>query len=233
MYAMNEKVSYDPGRLTPGAGHRPQDGPGRARQRAAPADISVAAPATPTVRSTSHSHTAKARLHRTTTRASPTTLDTWNLGASYDFGVVKLFGEYSNAKLKRDSSTAFIAGVTNPFGFRNPGADGWLLGATIPVGPGLIRLAYSAVNYKNTGTLINPANPFLGFNDDAKADKFAVGYVHNLSKRTALYATVARVNNKNGADLTLGGPAFVTTSSGAKMTPKSSTGYDLGIRHSF
>ena len=57
--------------------------------------------------------------------------------------------------------------------------------------------------------------------------------MYNLSKRTALYATVARVNNKNGADLTVGGPAFVATVVGPKLTPKSSTGYDFGIRHVF
>jgi predicted porin len=55
--------------------------------------------------------------------------------------------------------------------------------------------------------------------------------VHNLSKRTALYATVARVSNKNGAALSVGGPAFVTTTGG--FTPKTSTGYDFGIRHAF
>ncbi|KIQ32479.1 hypothetical protein RT97_12045, partial [Variovorax paradoxus] len=59
----------------------------------------------------------------------------------------------------------------------------------------------------------------------------AIGYVHNLSKRTALYATIARVSNKNGAALTVGaGPGFVTTGG---FTPKTSTGYDFGIRHAF
>ncbi|MDQ0572091.1 hypothetical protein QFZ42_003925 [Variovorax paradoxus] len=49
----------------------------------------------------------------------------------------------------------------------------------------------------------------------------ALGYVHNLSKRTALYATVARVSNKNGAALTVGAPAFINT---GVFTPKNSTG---------
>ena len=64
---------------------------------------------------------------------------------------------------------------------------------------------------------------------DPKASKLALGYVHNLSKRTALYATVARESNKNGAALTVGGPGFVT----GAFTPKTSTGYDYGIRHAF
>ncbi|MDM0032883.1 porin [Variovorax sp. J22P271] len=221
MYAMNEKVSYDPGRLTPG--NAATDGNeragryigGRVGYANGPLDVAVAY----------GQSTIGSNFYAGTTD----NLSTWNLGASYDFGVVKLFGEYSNAKLKVDSSTNLVAGVSNPFGFREPSANGWLLGATVPVGPGLIRMSYSAVNYKNTAYI----DQLFGFRDDPKANKLALGYVHNLSKRTALYTTIARVSNKNGADLTLGGPAFVTTSSGATMTPKSSTGYDLGIRHSF
>ncbi|RZL95879.1 MAG: porin, partial [Variovorax sp.] len=55
------------------------------------------------------------------------------------------------------------------------------------------------------------------------------------SKRTALYATVARVDNKNGYDLILGGPNYVSrvTAVPGVYAPKTSTGYDLGIRHAF
>ncbi|MDM0069583.1 porin [Variovorax sp. J31P207] len=232
MYAMNEKTSYDPGGLTPPGSAAVVNDPallrvsgneragryigGRVGYANGPLDVALAY----------GESTVGSNFYAGTTDS----LDTWNLGASYDFGVVKLFGEYSNAKLKRDASTVFVPTAADPFGFRQPSADGWLLGATVPVGPGLIRMSYSAVNYKNTGTYIDQV---LGFRPDPKADKFALGYVHNLSKRTALYATVARVNNKEGSDLTLGGPAFVTTAAGATMTPKTSTGYDLGIRHSF
>ena len=60
--------------------------------------------------------------------------------------------------------------------------------------------------------------------------------MHNLSKRTAVYTTVAYLKNKNGASLSVGGnnlPAFIGAANGASLTPKSSTGYDVGIRHSF
>ncbi len=58
--------------------------------------------------------------------------------------------------------------------------------------------------------------------------------MHNLSKRTALYGTLARVSNKNGAGLTVGaGPSYVATLGGRALVPKSSTGYEFGIRHSF
>ncbi|MGJ7536061.1 MULTISPECIES: porin [unclassified Variovorax] len=145
---------------------------------------------------------------------------TFNLGASYDFGPVKLFGELSRAKNSRDYEITPIAG-----GRPDVDLNGYLLGVTVPVGAGLIRASYSAVKYDyNLPVTANQRDP--------KANKLALGYVHNLSKRTALYATVARVSNKNGAALTVGGPAFYNAAAGV-FTPKTSTGYDFGIRHAF
>ena len=63
----------------------------------------------------------------------------------------------------------------------------------------------------------------------------AVGYVYDLSKRTALYTTLSRVNNDGtrarGARFTAGaaGPAF-PLSNGGGLT---STGLEFGLRHSF
>ncbi len=105
---------------------------------------------------------------------------------------------------------------------------GYLLGVTVPVGAGLIRASYSGVKYD--------LNVPFSVLEDPKANKFAIGYVHNLSKRTALYATVARIRNKDGANLTVGGPANIVTTTalpGQTFTPKTSTGYDIGIRHAF
>lgn len=62
------------------------------------------------------------------------------------------------------------------------------------------------------------------------ADKFAVGYVHSLSKRTAIYATVAFIDNKGSLQL----PANVGADAGpAPVRGGKSSGLDLGIRHSF
>ncbi|MCR6478299.1 porin [Variovorax sp. ZS18.2.2] len=152
-------------------------------------------------------------------------VNTFNLGASYDFGPVKLFGEFSKAKNKVDYETQQFNIVD-----RVNGTDltGYLLGVTVPVGAGLIRASYSAVKYDNN----QPDVLFQPRIADPKASKLAIGYVHNLSRRTALYATVARISNKNGAALTTGGPAFFETKNGV-FTPKTSTGYDFGIRHAF
>ena len=146
--------------------------------------------------------------------------------------MVKLFGEYSNNKME----TSFATNTFNPFGTTKPGFNGLLIGATIPVfGYDLIRVSYSAVRYNNTSTnLFGTTANFFGFNDQPEADKFAIGYVYNFSKRTALYATVAYLNNKNGAGLTVGGPAYFSAPIGGfAPVPDKSYGYDLGMRVSF
>jgi predicted porin len=154
--------------------------------------------------------------------ARPGQVKTFNLGATYDFGVAKLFGEYSRSKDERDALNIFSAG-------QDVDLTGYLLGVTVPVGPGVIRASYSQVKYDFNRV------PTFGANiADPKANKIALGYVHNLSKRTALYGTVARVRNKNGAGLTVGaGPSFPTAFNGTALQAKTSTGYEFGIRHTF
>ncbi|MBC7470682.1 MAG: porin [Ramlibacter sp.] len=88
---------------------------------------------------------------------------------------------------------------------------GGLIGALVPVGPGEIRLAYSTYKNDLAGT--------------PKTNKIALGYVHNLSKRTAVYTTYARVKNSGGAAQALNGSGNAAN--------QNSTGYDFGIRHSF
>ena len=67
---------------------------------------------------------------------------------------------------------------------------------------------------------------FDGIAANPKVKKLAVGYVHNLSKRTAVYTTVAHLKNSGGAAQSVNGAAI-----GA--ADDSSTAIDLGIRHSF
>ena len=155
--------------------------------------------------------------------ARPGKIKTFNLGATYDFGVAKLFGEYSRSKDQRDPLNVFT---------RVPDVDltGYLIGVTVPIGPGQIRASYSQVKYDFNRV------PVLGVVNapDPKSSKLALGYVHNLSKRTALYGTIARVTNKNGAGNTVGaGPSYVVAFNRAALQPKSSMGYEFGIRHAF
>jgi predicted porin len=119
--------------------------------------------------------------------------------------------------------------------------NSYVLGVTVPVGPGLIRVAYSHLD----ADLKNVALAAPGLNvPDPKTDKLALGYVHNLSARTALYATAAYTKNKNGAAippaLPPNGTVGYTTptianilNQGAGYRADTGYGYDFGIRHVF
>jgi predicted porin len=84
------------------------------------------------------------------------------------------------------------------------------------VGAGEIRASYSRSK----------------FDDGERADQFALGYVHNLSKRTALYATIAQVRNKNDAALSVAASTAGATSVPG-VTNARGRGFDIGIRHAF
>lgn len=90
------------------------------------------------------------------------------------------------------------------------------VGASIPMGAGYIPVSYA-----------------MGKNDTttAKGNQFAIGYVHNLSPRTALYTAYSKISNKNGGAYGFsggnGGFASGLTAAG------NGTGFDLGLRHSF
>ncbi|WP_137921729.1 porin [Hydrogenophaga sp. 2FB] len=121
-----------------------------------------------------------------------------NLGASYDFGVLR-----GMAEVTRESYE--VAGA------RSTG-KGYLVGVQVPMGAVRFRVAYSTWKVDRAGM--------------PRAGKLALGAVYDLSKRTALYATYARINNGNTALLPVGGSA--TGPAGA-----ATTGIDLGIRHNF
>jgi predicted porin len=119
-----------------------------------------------------------------------------NIGGQWNFGVARLSGEYS-----RDQ-------VASPVAVNGRGG---LIGGVLPVGAGEVKLSYSTYRLSTAG------NP--------RTTKIALGYVHNLSKRTALYATYAHLRNSGGAALALNAS---TTAANA-----GSSGYDFGVRHSF
>jgi len=164
-------------------------------------------------------------------------LRTINLGASYDFGVLKLMGELSQVKDKAETTTAPLSAGRRTF-TDNDEYNGAMIGMTVPVGVGVFKASYARVKFKNDPGSAVPT--LLALDRDASVDKLALGYVHNLSKRTALYATVARAQIKNGQNnpaimgVALGGPVFLSTGSAvAGLAPRSAKGYDFGLRHAF
>jgi predicted porin len=96
---------------------------------------------------------------------------------------------------------------------------GFLIGGLVPVGAGEIRLSFA--RYRTDLTAADPT-----------VKKIALGYVHNLSKRTAAYATYARVRNSGGANASVLGSASTTAFGFPSINGKSS-GAEVGLRHSF
>lgn len=152
---------------------------------------------------------------------------TGNLAASYQGSGFRLLGEYSklrvNQQVKPWRAAAASALVDASF-------ESCMLGVTVPVGVGQVRASYS----RTQGT-IGTAPAWGQEVTRLKAEKIALGYVHNLSKRTALYATAAYVKNRGGMTFATGGaPAFA--SAGRKTAvgrTDTALGYEFGIRHAF
>jgi predicted porin len=138
-----------------------------------------------------------AMAHATTDTATADDFKLTNAGISYDFKVVKLFALANVARYGAKKQT------------------NWQLGASAPVGAaGLLRVSYQRADASGAGTDANDAR------------QIAVGYVHNLSVRTALYATASHVRNSGAAAFTVGAPPAGAAGATAK-------GYEVGIRHAF
>lgn len=94
------------------------------------------------------------------TPAGWTSQDTWQVGASYDFTVVKLYGQYSRVKTNATQDTE--SKLTS-------------VGASVPIGLGKVLLQYG--------------NARADFGVSEVTNKtLTLGYDHNLSKNTDLYA---------------------------------------------
>lgn len=89
---------------------------------------------------------------------------------------------------------------------------------TWSLGQGQLQTSY-------TDSKANTAAEGIAGVGDAKL--FAIGYIYSLSKRTALYTTFSQIDNKGGAKYVVSG-APAATAGGQK-----SSGFDVGIRHSF
>ncbi|WP_295380715.1 porin [uncultured Pseudacidovorax sp.] len=149
----------------------------------------------------------------------------YNVGATYDFEVIKVFAEASRVRDEFQGS-ALNATYTN-------GLNGYLLGLSAPVGAGLIRASYSTARFLDGRPFVTGSAP--------RADKLALGYTYMLSKRTALYASIAKIDNKNDpaysgglppAALSVGGTDPFSVATG-RYLPKRALGYDFGVRHTF
>ena len=154
------------------------------------------------------------RIDGNTNNGTDFTIDqtSWQLGGGYNFGVARLLGFYKESKFKDDG----VGAAGDSAKFKTFG-----LGVTAPVGAaGEVRASYNHYRDSDAGETL-------------KADQLSLGYVHNLSKRTALYGTYAYLKNKNkdgdnlGLQLNGAMPGADLSDSGAQH------GLQVGIRHAF
>jgi predicted porin len=119
-----------------------------------------------------------------------------NIGLAYKFGRGELLAGYFVDKVE---ATRTLTG------------KGASIGGAWSVGNGDIKAAYSYYGSNAAGS--------------PETKKISLGYVHKLSKRTAVYGTYARVRNSGGA-----ASALNRSVTGANQ---GSSGFDLGVRHTF
>ena len=142
---------------------------------------------------------ADQRLDATVGHSSHKTV---NVGGSYDFTVVKLMGY-----LHRESES--YTGVDKK-------ENRYSLSALIPFGQSEVHVGgeQSKLNNNLTGT-------------STKVNQYALGYVYNLSKRTAIYTTASRLSNSGPTSLAIPGGVAPPTPGGA------SKAIEFGLRHFF
>ncbi|MEK0431991.1 MAG: hypothetical protein RL700_198 [Pseudomonadota bacterium] len=145
-----------------------------------------------------------------------------NLGAAYTMGATKLMVQ-SHSQIQAASGAASEKKLT-----------GTLLGVAHTMGALTLKLSVNNAKRGDGSTLVTGAAASSNENG-SKISQNAVGFVYDLSKRTALYGTYAKSTTTAGAasggalrsTLVWNGPAIAAGQS------NSSTGMDIGIRHRF
>lgn len=116
-----------------------------------------------------------------------------NLNASYDFGVLKAFGQYTRFMYDSTSLQTVGTGAGTLSGIEK--ANVWQLGVSVPVtASGSVLASYGSAKYKAAA-------------DDATSRILSLGYDHALSKRTSAYAAVSTeklTDNKGGRAIAVG-----------------------------
>ena len=139
---------------------------------------------------------------------------TYNIGGSYDFGVVKVLGYYDRDTLNTNSQRDSRGGVS----------------VSVPMGQGEIHAGYSRSKLTSSTA------------SDNTISQFGLGYVYSLSKRTAVYTTVSRLTNgSNGSasqNSVLGQFSATSSPSSQSAFPAlngggKSVGAEFGVRHFF
>ena len=137
-----------------------------------------------------------------------------NIGASWNFGVAKAMflwnqeaGDVCSVSYGSGSWCANAGGSTSTVR-----SNTYMLGATMPLGAGELKGSYTWGNSTNDGL---------------DGSQIAIGYVYNLSKRTALYTTYSYINNDGKKAI------YAMDGTTAPKLGNSQWGLDFGVTHRF
>lgn len=128
-----------------------------------------------------------------------------DIGASYRFGMLTLQGYFGR------------------YEYLDRKQDQALVGVLVPLGPGTLK-----------GSYIRARGELGSAGRSQSADQIGVGYVYDLSKRTALYATLSTIDNKDKGSAATG--ALFTVGNGSLdgfQGGERSRGMQFGVRHNF
>lgn len=146
-----------------------------------------------------------------------------NIGAAYDFGVAKAMFQHGTQKRAAYTNTGYdstgLSIVDTAVVAQTLKHTG--LGVAVPMGATTLKASY------NWGT----RNSTTAGAADLKANQLAVGANYALSKRTQVYATFSTLTAKNGATAALATVSNASAANGSDS--KKSSGYDIGLSHSF
>jgi predicted porin len=132
-----------------------------------------------------------------------------NIGASYDFGVAKLFALGEQHKWGDADEKMFELSLSAPFGASE------------------VRASIGRANFGG----VTPSKVSYDANGGNHATMFGLGYIYNLSKRTALYTTAGYIKD----DGKLMGLVVLPQQSvlNTNAVDSESRGVNLGMRHAF
>ena len=155
----------------------------------------------------------------------------WSFGGSYDFKVVKVFGQYQREHNELAKATPVVTKVAggvgstdvaiktgNTWAAQDDTKTLWTVGVTVPVtkaGKVIVEYVNIDVDYDAAGVK----------NGEGKG--WGVGYEHQFSKRTVGYAAVARTSMDN---LTAKDKGFGAVQTGVDSNI---TSFGVGLRHTF
>ena len=122
-------------------------------------------------------------------------------GGSCDFGILELLGYFDRDTLQARRENMGSINVIVPVGQ-----------GEFHIGLDRSKLTDDALGYSNA------------------VSQFALGYVYNLSKRTAVYATAARVSNGDHSNNSI---AAGTSQTAPPTFGGKSSGAEFGLRHFF